>query len=101
MFGNKSVDEWIADYERGHQHPMNRLTHLFGIPMIAISLLLMPLWFVADTPWKYLPPALFVIGWIFQFVGHAFEGKPPEFFKNWRFLFVGLRWWFKAIAGKA
>ncbi len=101
MFGNKSVDEWIADYELGHQHPMNRLTHLFGIPMIAVSLLLIPLWFVAGEPWKYLPPSLFVIGWIFQFVGHAFEGKPPEFFKDWRFLFVGLRWWFRAIAGKA
>jgi uncharacterized membrane protein YGL010W len=40
---------------------------------------------------------LFVIGWILQFVGHYFEGKPPEFFKDWRFLFVGLRWWFKKI----
>jgi uncharacterized membrane protein YGL010W len=45
--------------------------------------------------------ALFILGWIFQFVGHAFEGKPPEFFKDWRFLFVGLRWWFAKMAGKA
>ena len=43
----------------------------------------------------------FVVGWIFQFIGHAFEGKPPEFFQDWRFLFVGLRWWFAKIAGKA
>ena len=42
---------------------------------------------------------LFVIGWILQFVGHYFEGKPPEFFKDYRFLFVGLRWWFKKIVG--
>jgi uncharacterized membrane protein YGL010W len=41
--------------------------------------------------WK-IATALFVVGWIFQFVGHAFEGKPPEYFKDWRFLFVGLRW---------
>ena len=28
-------------------------------------------------------------------------GKPPEFFQDWRFLFVGLRWWFAKMAGKA
>jgi uncharacterized membrane protein YGL010W len=38
---------------------------------------------------------------VFQFIGHAFEGKPPEFFKDWRFLFVGLSWWFAKLAGKA
>jgi len=45
--------------------------------------------------------ALFVAGWIFQFVGHAFEGKPPEFFHDWRFLFVGLRWWVAKMRGRA
>ena len=44
---------------------------------------------------------LFVVGWIFQFVGHAFEGKPPEIFKDWRFAFVGLRWWLAKVAGRA
>jgi hypothetical protein len=36
-----------------------------------------------------------------QFVGHAFEGKPPEFFRDWRFLFVGLRWWVAKMRGRA
>ena len=45
--------------------------------------------------------ALFLIGWVFQFIGHAFEGKPPEFFHDWRFLFVGVRWWWAKIHGKA
>lgn len=44
---------------------------------------------------------LFIVGWIFQFIGHWFEGKPPEFFKDWRFLLVGLRWWFAKIRGRA
>ena len=48
-----------------------------------------------------VPVALFVAGWIFQFVGHGFERKPPEFFKDPRFLFVGLRWWFAKMRGKA
>jgi uncharacterized membrane protein YGL010W len=43
---------------------------------------------------------LFVVGWMFQFVGHAFEGKRPEFFKDLRFLFVGLRWWFDKTQGR-
>jgi uncharacterized membrane protein YGL010W len=42
-----------------------------------------------------------VVGWVFQFIGHAFEGKPPEFLKDWRFLFVGLSWWLAKLAGKA
>ena len=44
---------------------------------------------------------LFVVGWVFQFVGHAFEGKPPEFFHDWRFLFVGVRWWVAKMRGRA
>jgi uncharacterized membrane protein YGL010W len=42
-----------------------------------------------------------VLGWTFQFVGHYLEGKPPEFFKDWRFLFVGLRWWVAKLRGRA
>ena len=56
---------------------------------------------VAPAVSRRLALALFVIGWIFQFVGHAFEGKPPEFFHDWRFLFVGLRWWVAKICGHA
>ena len=45
--------------------------------------------------------ALFVSGWILQFIGHAFEGKPPEFFSDWRFLFVGVRWWWAKMNRRA
>jgi uncharacterized membrane protein YGL010W len=44
---------------------------------------------------------LFVSGWTLQFIGHAFEGKPPEFFRDWRFLFVGVRWWWAKLQGRA
>jgi uncharacterized membrane protein YGL010W len=98
MMGGKSWDEWIEEYAESHQHPINRLTHAFGIPMIAVSILLVPLSFFVGGAWR-IALGLFVIGWILQFIGHAFEGKPPEFFKDYRFLFVGLRWWFKKIVG--
>ena len=49
--------------------------------------------------WK-VALAGFVLGWVLQFVGHAVEGKPPEFFKDWRFLLVGARWWLAKIRGR-
>jgi uncharacterized membrane protein YGL010W len=42
---------------------------------------------------------LFAGGWALQFVGHAFEGTRPEFLHDWRFLFVGLRWWVAKVRG--
>lgn len=98
MMGGKTWDEWIEEYAEGHRHPINRLTHSFGIPMIAISILLLPACFFVEGLWR-ISLILFVAGWILQFIGHYFEGKPPEFFKDWRFLFVGLRWWFKKVLG--
>ena len=99
MLGNRSTPEWIAQYATSHQHPVNRFCHTIGIPLIALSI---PLFLVAlfvHGFWR-VPLVLFLVGWIFQFVGHAFEGKPPEFFHDWRFLFVGLRWWVAKIRGR-
>ena len=92
--------DWIGEYSQAHQHPVNRLCHSFGIPMIATSLLLFVVAWFKHPLWP-LPVALFVLGWLLQFVGHAYEKKPPEFFKDWRFLFVGLRWWLAKMRGKA
>jgi uncharacterized membrane protein YGL010W len=67
--------------------------------MIAVALALaIASPFVAGL-WRWAG-ALFVVGWVFQFVGHYYEKKPPEFFKDWRFLFVGLRWWFAKLRGR-
>jgi uncharacterized membrane protein YGL010W len=98
--GGQSWGDWIAQYSASHRNAANRACHTVGIPMIAISLLLIPVavWFPS---WWWGVAVFFVGGWIFQFVGHAFEGKPPEFFTDWRFLFVGLRWWFAKMVGKA
>ena len=42
-------------------------------------------------PAVILPAAIivFVIAWIFQFIGHKIEGKKPSFFDDLRFLLVG------------
>jgi uncharacterized membrane protein YGL010W len=93
-------DSWIAQYAESHQHPVNRATHTIGIPMIAVSvplLLLAP--FVPAVLWPAV--GLFTVGWALQFVGHAFEGKRPEFLNDPRFLLVGLRWWAAKVRGRA
>jgi uncharacterized membrane protein YGL010W len=100
MLGGKPWEEWIRQYGHSHEHPVNRFCHTIGIPLIVLSLpLFVVAAFVSGLWW--VPVTLFGVGWIFQFVGHAFEGKPPEFFHDWRFLFVGLRWWVAKIRGRA
>jgi uncharacterized membrane protein YGL010W len=79
---------------------VNRFCHTVGIPLIVVSLVLFAASFGITGLWPWAL-GLFIVGWIFQFVGHAFEGKPPEFFHDWRFLFVGLRWWVAKIRGRA
>jgi uncharacterized membrane protein YGL010W len=100
LMSPRTWDEWIRQYGQSHQHPANRLCHSVGIPLIALSLPLFAVLLFLPHLWP-LPTALFVIGWIFQFVGHAYEGKPPEFLHDWRFLFVGLRWWVAKMRGRA
>jgi uncharacterized membrane protein YGL010W len=100
LMSSRGWDEWIAEYARSHQHPANRVCHTIGIPMIALSILALAGALIFPPLWK-VAVGLFVLGWIFQFVGHAYERKPPEFLKDWRFLFVGLRWWLKKMKGLA
>ncbi len=76
---------FVDDYKAKHTHPLNRLTHSVGIPLIVVSL---PLFLFK---WR-LALALFVAGWILQFVGHFIEGNQPAFFHNPVYLLVG-PWW--------
>jgi uncharacterized membrane protein YGL010W len=96
--GGKPMAEWIEEYGHSHQHPVNRVCHTVGIPLIALSLPVFLATALSWVSWK-VPVGMFVAGWVFQFIGHAVEKEPPEFFKDWRFLFVGLRWWFKKVFG--
>lgn len=101
MFFGRSWDDWIAQYSESHQNPFNRLCHTIGIPLIAGSIVLFIVFLLVASQLLWLPIAMFIIGWLFQFIGHYAEGKPPEFFRDWRFLFVGLRWWVAKMRGKA
>jgi uncharacterized membrane protein YGL010W len=94
----RSREEWIASYERSHRNPFNRLCHFVGIPLITGSLLLFVLViFYPALGWP--PTTLFVTGWLLLFAGQAVVGTRPEFMNDWRFLFVGLSWWFAKVRG--
>ena len=83
--------EWtdlMHKYEDDHSDPRNQACHKVGIPLIAAS-------FPVGATVLGLPLAagMFTVGWGFQFVGHAFEGKKPSFVSDKRSLVVGLLWW--------
>jgi uncharacterized membrane protein YGL010W len=99
LMSPRSWQDWLDQYAESHQHPANRLCHTIGIPLVVASLVTAVGACFAPRLWP-LAALLFVVGWIFQFVGHAYEGKPPEFMKDWRFLFVGLRWWLAKVRGR-
>jgi uncharacterized membrane protein YGL010W len=99
MFPSQGWESGIRQYSKSHQHPLNRLAHTFGIPMVMASIPMMPaglLW----RPLLWCGICLFLMGWVLQFLGHAIEGKPPEFLSDWRFLLVGPRWWVAKVRGK-
>lgn len=44
----------------------------------------------AMGPWVLaISVTLFVVGWIFQFIGHKIEGRKPSFFEDLQYLYVG------------
>ncbi|HFQ5087678.1 TPA: DUF962 domain-containing protein [Vibrio vulnificus] len=45
-------------------------------------------------PLAEMAVGLFVVLWIFQFVGHMIEGKKPSFFEDLKFLLIGPVWVF-------
>lgn len=81
----------LSTYKSKHRHPLNRLTHTVGIPLIVLSL---PL-FLFSWRWAL---GLFIFGWILQFVGHAIEGNQPAFFSSPLYLVVGPLWLIRRAA---
>jgi uncharacterized membrane protein YGL010W len=100
MLGGRSNEQWVAQYASSHTHPVNRVCHSVGIPMIVVSLALAVAAIFFHPLWMFAA-GLFVFGWLLQFIGHAFEHKEPEFFRDWRFLLVGVRWWWAKMRGRA
>jgi uncharacterized membrane protein YGL010W len=88
---NDMSETLLENYRAKHQHPLNKLCHSVGIPMIVVSL---PLSFFN---WRWAL-TLFVVGWTLQFLGHAIEGNQPAFFRNPVYLLIGPLWLLRRAA---
>jgi len=78
------LEALLDQYGAAHQDPRNKFCHKVGIPLIIVSII--GLFVTWGATWAWV---LFGLGWVFQFVGHAFERTWPEFMRNPIFLFVG------------
>ena len=45
----------------------------------------------------YLMIGIFIVAWIFQFIGHKIEGKKPSFLEDLLFLLIGPLWVLKSF----
>ncbi len=66
-----------------------RLSNTFMIVMTLSAALCL---YLAGQLGAWLLPActgIFVVSWIFQFIGHKIEGKKPSFFEDLQYLLIG------------
>lgn len=61
---------FVTNYIERHQHPVNQVLHLIGVPLTFIVSLV---WLIQGYGWWAL--GAFVGGYVLQFVGHAIEGN--------------------------
>ncbi len=68
-------DFWVREfayYLNEHRNPLNRLTHLFGIPILLVTGLVG----LFTANWSLLLGGQ-VFGWALQILGHRIEGNRP------------------------
>jgi len=68
-----------------------RLSWRFTLCMMLVSSVILAAVDALDARGVLLPvsAAVFVVAWIFQFIGHHLEGKKPSFFEDLQYLLVG------------
>jgi hypothetical protein len=76
-----AIDEFwtreFALYLREHRHPLNRMTHMVGVPILLVTL--------GVGLWQQNWPVLLVgqlVGWAIQVAGHRIEGNRPALLKR-------------------
>lgn len=75
LLGLPSLDDEMENYKNQHKKGLTRLTHLFGIPIVALSVVN-----IMNPP---VALSFFLIGWGLQILGHkVFEGNDPVIFQD-------------------
>lgn len=62
--------KFLKNYAERHQHPVNQLLHLIGVPVTFIVSVIY--WCQGYAAWGW---GAFIIGYALQFIGHAIEGN--------------------------
>ena len=66
---------------------------VFIIGLFSFAIVQLEYWQQAGGPKLWLVcVVIFVVAWIFQFLGHKIEGKKPSFLKDVQFLLIGPIW---------
>lgn len=64
------VEKFITNYIERHQHPVNQVLHVIGVPLtFLVSLILLCFGQAWWALWAFLG------GYVLQFTGHAIEGN--------------------------
>lgn len=66
-----------------------RLSLVFFMTMLGGSALMLALIYAMGEQRVTICASVFVVAWIFQFIGHKLEGKKPSFFEDIQYLWVG------------
>ena len=68
-----------------------RLSLPFTVCMLLVSSVMLAVVDALDARGVLVPVSVlvFVVAWIFQFIGHRIEGKKPSFFEDVQYLWVG------------
>lgn len=77
-----------------------RLSRVFFITMLAGSALVLALVHAMGEQRLVLCASIFVVAWVFQFIGHKLEGKKPSFFEDIQYLWVGPLFVLSKLFGK-
>jgi hypothetical protein len=64
------IEKFIVNYIERHQHPINQVLHVIGVPLTFIVSVV----FLFQHRWWWALAA-FLGGYVLQFVGHAIEGN--------------------------
>lgn len=66
--------------------------------MLSLAIFAILLFIAIALPWQVNLAAL-IVGWIFQLVGHRFEGTKPKFLENLIYLLIGPLYIFEELLG--
>jgi hypothetical protein len=65
----QGIKDFVVDYIGRHAHPVNAVLHIIGVPMVFYSI------FLLCTGNLQTGAVLFVLGYLFQYLGHRAQGN--------------------------